>query len=343
MQSKKMFNRIVNGLVIGSLLFTSGGVVLADDATTSADTTDKNSKPLMMKKFVNRFGNLEEILDKLVTDGTITQDQVDQLKTYMKENAPEKKDSAEFKNQDEDKTSEKPVLQKHDILADVVAAGIITQEQADAVKDAMQTYQSEKQSTSMQERLDKLVEEGKITSEQSEAILEAFENISAERKATLEKIKDMTQEERQAYLQEHKSEFNPWQQLVEDGVLTQDQLDAMKGNVEKPQLRININAEGRLNQLVEDGKLTSEQSEAILEAIENLKTEGKAALEAMKDMTREERQAYMKEHKSDLNIGDKLVESGVITQDQLDELGFAQHFKGIRLGGQHQEKADIAE
>lgn len=57
-----------------------------------------------------------------------------------------------------------------------------------------------------QERVDKLVEDGIITQDEADKWMEFSAEKSEERQAEMEKIKDMTAEERKAYFTENRKE-----------------------------------------------------------------------------------------------------------------------------------------
>lgn len=74
---------------------------------------------------------------------------------------------------------------------------------------------------------DKLVTDGVITQEQSGQISAFLAKQAEERKADLEKIKDMTAEERKAYFEANKPQERPrlLDSLVTAGIITQEKAD----------------------------------------------------------------------------------------------------------------------
>jgi hypothetical protein len=118
---------------------------------------------------------------------------------------------------------------KTDFLTTLVNENIISSDTADAIREAQQTQREEAMQNRLTEGLTALVDDKTITSEQSDAILAALKEEQAARQAEMEKVKAMTEEERQIYFQENKPVHdNCLADLVTAGTITQDQADAVQ-------------------------------------------------------------------------------------------------------------------
>jgi polyhydroxyalkanoate synthesis regulator phasin len=191
----------------------------------------------------------------------------------------------------------------------------------------------------MQSIINGLVSDGTLTQTQGDAIIAKITQLDTNRKAEMEKIKAMTQSERDAFRQDNKTEktqkTNPLAALVTAGTLTQAQADAIsqtlgKGHGQKGPIEngTKMSPEDRqaqltakLSSLVEKGTITSDQSATILEKIAQEDTARKAEMEKTKDMTQAERKTYLQENKTNKNNTlAELVTAGTLTQAQADEV-----------------------
>jgi len=172
-----------------------------------------------------------------------------------------------------------------------------------------------------------LVADGVITSEESEAIQTKIDALKTERQTEMDKIKAMTDEERQAYFKSKKAATNESNvktdfltTLVNEDIISSDTADAIREaqQAQREEAMQNRLTEG-LTTLVNDKTITSEQSEAIMAALKEEQTERQTEMEKVKAMTADERQAYFQENKPEQNscLAD-LVTAGTITQEQAD-------------------------
>lgn len=238
MIKKKTLGKLVAGLVLGALLVTSGGLVLAsgdNSATQSTSTSPSGHMKGLGERGPGMGNNLtSDVLTELVSNGTLTQAQSDQLQALITEQNQERKAEAEKMNnmtaeeRQALRESNKDKGEKTDLLTEAVNQDIITQEIADTIRETMQATAKEKQQTDMNTTLAALVDKGTITSAQSDAIIEQFNNIEEQFASQKDKFKNMTQEERQSYMEQNKPEkVQPLQALIDDGTLTQAQADAV--------------------------------------------------------------------------------------------------------------------
>lgn len=113
-----------------------------------------------------------------------------------------------------------------------VTDGIITEEQAQAICDIMRASKEAEQKQATEAALANLVAAGTITQEQSDKITSTLEQEKADRIAENEKIAAMSDTERKAYFEQNKPErVMPLASLVDDGTLTQEQADSVMKSI----------------------------------------------------------------------------------------------------------------
>jgi len=171
--------------------------------------------------------------------------------------------------------------------------------------------------------LDALVENDIISQATADKISTAFEGEQSERQAEMEKVKNMTDDERKAYFEEKKNSGEKpagmLEQLVDDGIITQEQSDKIK---EYNQQAMLDKQKEQFQTLVEKGTLTSGDVDKILEYMSAQRQEKQAEMEKVKDMTDDERKAYFENKRSNAEkpngILEQLIDDGVLTQKKAD-------------------------
>ena len=107
----------------------------------------------------------------------------------------------------------------------MVNDGVITANEATAIRDKQKAIMEEKKA----EQLKSLVDKGVITDDQLQKVNEYMKSAQQERQQLLEKVKGMTAEERKAYFESNKdSRKDTLQKMVDDGVITQDQAKELR-------------------------------------------------------------------------------------------------------------------
>lgn len=371
---KRKLRSIVGSIIIGGVLLSGISIALADD--TGANTST-DQKPALTQpggpggpggpRHMNPGGmqNLsEEVIANLVEEGIITQDIADEMTSFIEEKDVERKAEMEkvqsmteeerkayFESQKDSKSEG-----KGGFMAEMVEEGILTQDQADAIKEYLEEQAQEKREEEQKEQLDSYVDEGLITEDQEEAIIAYYKDEEEDRKAEMEKVKDMTEEERKAYFESKKSakseDAKPGERpdrmkaLVDAGILTQDEADAineyeqeqMQEKMAEEQAKRDEEQKEKLDSLVDDGTITEDQADAILAYLEEEQEEREAEREKMKDMTEEERKTYF-ENKKDTKSEEKpsplkeLVDDGTLTQEEADAVVKALFQQGSGAGG----------
>jgi hypothetical protein len=115
-----------------------------------------------------------------------------------------------------------------DFLTLAVDKGIISDKEADAIRDAQEKNRQSQRQAMIEESLDSLVTDNTITQAQADKILASWEDQEETRQAEMEKMKSMTDDERKAFMKTLKGEKqNCLAELVDDDVLTQNEADAV--------------------------------------------------------------------------------------------------------------------
>jgi Tfp pilus assembly protein PilP len=241
---------MASALLIGGLL-TLNNSVFADVADTTTSTILRQRPAQAGKMMPGKFGDVKHEqfggmhkqgwnmgLDSLVTAGTITQATADKIQAYLDaEQATYKAEMEKVKAMTSDErkayfeSKKTTAPYKVDMVSTLVEKGIITQAEADAICAAQKAKQEEqmvKQQEYATTALNNLVNTNGITAEQAAKITEYMTKEHATRVAEMEKVKDMTADERAAYLKSNVgSKGSLLTSLVTDKVLTQTQADAV--------------------------------------------------------------------------------------------------------------------
>jgi competence protein ComGC len=190
-----------------------------------------------------------------------------------------------------------------DPLEELVASGTITEDQEEAIREALQKNAQpparpmgmEAHGNPMKDTLSALVEDETITEDQKTAIEEALEALRKSGGAKEAGGKEALE-----------SVLNG---LVEDGTITQDQMDAITGAMEKktesmplppppPPGGVPPEISESLSGLTGDGTITEDQEEAILSFLESYQPDGQ----------------------EDSSPLDTLAENGTITEEQKEKI-----------------------
>jgi polyhydroxyalkanoate synthesis regulator phasin len=243
---------VLGGLLIGGMLLGGGSLALASNDNATGSQSGATTQVCGSEKFGGRgpvnSTEMQPVLDGLVTAGTLTQTQAEQIQSEIQQLDSERqtqRDQMQSMTQEE-RQAERDKMQnmteeerqayfgqngpaKQDLFTTLVSEGILTQEQADAIRTAMQSKMQEQRQAQLNTALSTLVEKGNIDSAQSTAILDKLAEVQNTRQQEMAAMSKLTPEERQAQMQANKPErINPLADLVTAGTLTQAQADAVQ-------------------------------------------------------------------------------------------------------------------
>lgn len=143
-------------------------------------------------------------------------------------------------------------------------------------------------------------------------------------KAEFEKTKNMTKTEREAYFKANKpkEKMDFLKDLVDQKVITQEQADAIKKTMPEKQRHDKDNFRLKLDSQVKAGVITQAEEDKIIAFMEQNRAKMKEDMAKVKDMTKEQRDAYFKDKKAEpkQDIFTEMVKQGVISQSKADAL-----------------------
>ena len=246
MRSKKLMVKIMTGLIAAGLSLST----IVSVSAKSDDTTVSNTKSTIAQNKKGAFGGaIKTQLDTFVKSGIITQDQSDKIVEFINEKNETKKaemEKCKSMTEEERKTyfENKKSTEKTNIFKELVDSGVINQDQADKLKAALPEkkgvgkemgHGGKMNSENLKTTLDALVKSGKLTQAKEDKIISFMNEKDEARKAEMEKVKNMTKDERKAYFESQKGteKTNMFKQLVDDGILTQAEVDAIKSALPK--------------------------------------------------------------------------------------------------------------
>lgn len=239
---KNKFIKTAVFLLAFAFILFSGGQVLASNLKNSKNN-NKISITNLNRGYEINSQNFKEKLDSLVKSGTITQDQEDKILSLIKQKEDERKAEMEkvknmTKEQRKEYFKQNKIKAKSDIFKELVEKNVITQQQADTIKNTIFDKNKDKRKDFKGENfkkfLDNQVKAGVITQDEENKIISYMNKKAEEKKAEMEKIKSMTDEERKAYFENKKSQIKSdlFKELVDEGILTQTKADSLRKNMQ---------------------------------------------------------------------------------------------------------------
>jgi len=198
------------------IIFFAGIAAFADNNIPSAPGQEKTE----YKTIVRSKHYLEEAVEKMVQEGSLTREKADKILEYKQKRKDElKKLTIEQRAQ----------MKKHggrgSLLKALVQEGIITEEEAKAIREKL----LEMKEARVTDGLQSLIDKGVLTKDDINNIRSYLLKVREERKASIEKLKSMTPDERKAYFKEHKNERKDiLTKMVEDKVITKEQAEEIK-------------------------------------------------------------------------------------------------------------------
>ncbi|WP_099188800.1 hypothetical protein [Tepidibacter mesophilus] len=237
MKTNSRVRKLLSGVLIGGTVLSSiAGVAFANELD-NLNTTEKASINSQMNKGIgskdcnfkqNRNG-VNKDMDTLVEKGIITQEEADKWNDFREQKRNQMQEATKDMTRQERMEYMKENHVKGEGLSQLVEEGVLNQERADEIQDKMHQMKVDLNKQKHEERVNKLVEDGIITQDEADKWIKFSAEKMEERKAEMEKIKDMTAEERKAYFTENRKEKGEGlAELVEAGVISQDTADKIK-------------------------------------------------------------------------------------------------------------------
>ncbi len=260
MKKSKNFKKVIGGIMIGCMLLSLGVTSFANSVDYQQEgnvnvenglqrgrfgqrpNVDEDMRENMAQKQEEQKEEFDNILSELVEEGIISQEKVDAINEYVEEKAQERavqltEERTEERAEGRRQRGNMERGQKQGILEEMVEEGIITSEEAEAIKDKQEETMIEKREELINSKLESLVEDGTITEDDIDLIIEYMDEQREEKREEMEAIKDMTEEERKEYFEENKTEKTDiLSQMVEDGVLDEDKAEAIRELLPKANL-----------------------------------------------------------------------------------------------------------
>ncbi|HBV98193.1 MAG: hypothetical protein JL50_00210 [Peptococcaceae bacterium BICA1-7] len=354
MKNKKLSKVVATGILMAGLVASTGGLSLAADNSASGQDLSPNVRwvsgspgtaaagKVIISNKLNMAANqnvLKEALADLVTAGTITQAQSDEVLTYFENKTPEK---PVFKVTPPAEGAikmdgPKLVAKFVDPLKDLVDRGTITQDQAQAIRDKMDDIAGRQMQQQWQTSLDKLVGEGTITRDQAGQILEFLAAEKQRMQSMLEQVEDVSKEQGIQSFKENLGDIkDPVSRIVDQGIINQQQAGALRqampslptvARMQKPspeQLQANLDV------LAAKGTITQDQTGQILDFLAANDQKMKDILDQVKNSDLQENRQYIKQNLADFKDPvSQMVDQGIISQQQADAVREAVGFSGV--------------
>ncbi len=153
--------------------------------------------------------------------------------------------------------------------------------------------------------INKLVEEKKLSREKADQIIKRAEEKLKEK----EQASKVEKQDKRKFQKHHLIK-----ELKNEGIINDTEAEAIRSKFREIKEQILTD---KLNEMVQKGTITQIQSDKVKMYFEDAAKERK---EKLKDMTEEQKKTYFKEHKRGQDVMEKLVEDGIITKEQSEEL-----------------------
>ena len=209
--------KIITAVIAGSLLFSSSVLAYSPDTARAAHKFTARHK-------LFKGPDLQSFVDEKI----ITQEQAKKIETFLEKRKEEKKAELD-KLKKLSKEEREDYLKEHyktrpDIFGDLVSSKIITQDQANKIKESISRRMDDK----LQAVLKNEVSKGTINQEQLDKINQFIVKKKEEIRLQREKIKALPDAERKAYWEATKETRTDFlTELVDEGIITEQQRDAL--------------------------------------------------------------------------------------------------------------------
>lgn len=209
-------------LAAASTAFAKSNVKIKDNNSIAAGITNiklpNSEKRAKMKQLI------DETLKEALTSNKITKDEYDKINAFINEQKNNKN-----KENDRAPKDKKERTGKHGFFQKLVDSKIVTQEKADMLDQLMFAKVEKQRNQEIEDGLNSLVNNKVITKDQADKVEKSIMNAREQRKADREKMRNMTDDERDAYIKSIKNtRVKPIQSLVDSKVITEKQAKEIK-------------------------------------------------------------------------------------------------------------------
>lgn len=350
-----MGTKFMTGILVAGLVASFGGLAFANSYSTSDSAVQTNmlSKTriagvanIAAKDVIFNFSkgatnqsSLKVALDELVTAGTISRSQADAVLTQFQQELP-RKTMTKFASPEQgvNKSEQGTLVKIVDPLKTLIDKGTLTEAQAQAVRDKMYSITEQQREQEWQTSLNTLVNKGTITRDQATKILNFLSANDQMMQNIFDQVKKMNSQQKSQNLKQNLTEIkDPVSQMVDQGIITQQQADALKQTIpflpkivrlQKPsqqQIKANLDA------LAAKGTITQDQVGKIQTFLSVNDQKMQHIFDQTKDMSPEQTTQYFKQNQLEIkdsisqkgdqmsitfNPISQMIDQGIITQQQ---------------------------
>lgn len=232
----RKLGKLATALVVGCTIISTGIAAMASTQKTAGKDKIIKGRPGIERRFIKgaegkgSLFNIEANLKALVSSGIITQleaDKILELSKTQKQARQAEMDRIKKMTEEERKAYFKAkkgqrAQKRENIFTKAVSEGIISQEKADAARAKLQEIHRAERTANITESLKGLVAAGTITQAQADKVIAYINTLEANKPAPGTLLK-----EGEKPFAERREKKNPLSELVDNGTLTQAQLDAI--------------------------------------------------------------------------------------------------------------------
>lgn len=275
---------------------------LVDEGILTQDEAEALAKQIRTAAQARHQEQIQSFLDALVTDGTIDQSKADRLISFLEKQAESQKADPQAappqsnQNQNQNQNGNYPKARHAGFLAAAVQEGVLTQDEADAIAEKMKTVMEAKRQEEMKSALEKLVAAGTISQSTADQLL-AFKPQPPEKNNANNNSQSTQPQSR-----------SPFAAAVEQGILTQEQAEALAKQMHAAQDRQQEEIQSALDALVDNGTIDQSKADKVLSCLQQQKEQRQATAS---DQLKKRQQ---------FNPFTAAVEKGIISQEQADAI-----------------------
>jgi len=155
----------------------------------------------------------DRLLDEMVENGTINENNAKAIESFIEE---QRELSLEERVHPEE---------GQDPLEFLVDEGVIEEETKEEILAGIEVLRNERREAFIQSITDEEI----LTEDEMDEVLEFMEDCREEREELREEFSEMNMAERREYMQEHREDFQgPFEEMVDEGLISDDQADAIR-------------------------------------------------------------------------------------------------------------------